>query len=321
MGFKTLIVGLGQIGMGYDLHLEQDTYVSSHARAFDRHPDFRLVAGVDLEPLSRQTFEQVYQCPAYADIDAAMHRHNPEVVVIALPTILHGDTLRRVLARPDIKAVLCEKPLSYDLEEARSMVAACAVAGSRLYVNYMRRSDPGMVEVKRRIDIGEIAVPIKGVVWYSKGFLHNGSHFFNLMEYWLGPMQDSKLLNKGRVLGACDSDPDVRVVFERGSVVFMAAWEEAFSHYTVELLSPGGRLRCEQGGRQIHWQPVRCDSQMEGYSRLSPQAIGIVSGMDRYQWNVTEELAKALHGQKAQLCTGAEALHTLESMSRALDKG
>ena len=24
--------------------------------------------------------------------------------------------------------------------------------------------------------------PVKGVVWYSGGFLHNGSHFFNLLE-------------------------------------------------------------------------------------------------------------------------------------------
>jgi len=321
MGFKTIIIGLGQIGMGYDLNLEQDTYVLSHARAFDSHPDFQMVAGVDPATESRRAFEQAYQCPAYADIDAAMREHSPEIVVIALPTAQHGDILQRVLAQSDIKAVLCEKPLSYDLDEARSMVAACAAADSLLYVNYMRRSVPGMIEIKRRIDAGEIAAPIKGVVWYSKGFLHNGSHFFNLMEYWLGSMQDSMLLNKGRLWDECDPEPDVKVVFERGSIVFMAAWEEAFSHYTMELLSPDGRLRCELGGKQVYWQPARCDSQIQGYSRLSPQVTDIVSGMDRYQWSVTEELTRALHGQEAQLCTGAEALHTLESMNRILEKG
>src|SRR5436190_18383757 len=31
--------------------------------------------------------------------------------------------------------------------------------------------------------------------------------------------------------------PDVYLEFERGRAVFLAAWEEAFSHYTVEVRS------------------------------------------------------------------------------------
>jgi len=320
MGFKTLIVGLGQIGMGYDLHLEQSNYIYSHARAFALHPDFQLVAGVDSDAQNRLTFEKAYHCPSYENMNAAIHVHCPEVVVIALPTELHAETLRQVLNASGVKVVLCEKPLSYDLEDARAMVAGCEFKGVQLYVNYMRRSDPGMFEVKQRIDAGEIATPIKGLVWYSKGFLHNGSHFFNLMEYWLGSMQDSTIVSKGRFWGKNDQEPDVQVVFERGVVVFMAAWEEAFSHYTIELLSPSGRLRCERGGKQIYWEPAQQDPDIKGYTTLSSEAIVIVSGMARYQWNVVEELAEVLRGREAQLCSGVDALRTLEDMNQILEK-
>lgn len=319
MGYRVLIVGLGQIGMSYDLHLEQSAYIYSHARAFSQHPDFHLVAGVDPDAQSRQAFEDAYQCSAYASVGEAIQNHCPDIVVIALPTHLHGGLMHQVLASPSIRVVLCEKPLSYDLEEARVMVANCAAKGVCLYVNYMRRSDPGIIEIKRRIDTGEIAAPIKGVVWYSKGFLHNGSHFFNLMEFWLGAVQGSMVLSKGRVWGGQDPEPDVKVDFERGTVVFMAAWEEAYSHYTMELLSPCGRLRCEHGGKQIYWQSAQSDPHIKGYNILNPQPVSIVSDMQRYQWNVVEELRKMLHGHEAHLCRGEDALRTLESMAQILE--
>jgi predicted dehydrogenase len=314
MNFGVVIVGLGQIGIGYDLHLDPGRHVYSHARAFKLHSNFQLMAGVDPEAKRRKDFEQAYQCPAYADIDAALRNHQPDLVVIAVPTPFHGKTLQQVLAQSCPKAVLCEKPLSYDMEEAREMVRACAAKGIGLYVNYMRRSDPGSIEIKRRIDTGEIGAPVKGVVWYSKGFLHNGSHFFNLMEYWLGPMLTAEVLAPGRLWDGVDPEPDVRVTFAKGTMVFLAAWEEAYSHYTVELLAPNGRLRYEQGGEVIHWQTVQSDPNFTDYTVLSAQSQSIASRMDRYQWHVAEQLAAALAGRNGHLCSGAQALATLESM-------
>jgi hypothetical protein len=42
-----LLVGLGQIGLGYDLALDPDRYIYTHSRALSRHPKFRLLVGVD----------------------------------------------------------------------------------------------------------------------------------------------------------------------------------------------------------------------------------------------------------------------------------
>ncbi|MFN3569201.1 MAG: Gfo/Idh/MocA family protein, partial [Polaromonas sp.] len=245
MSLGVLIVGLGQIGMGYDLGLDPVRYVQSHARAFSQHPAFHLVGAVDPDPQRREVFAQTCHSPAYADLETALGLHQPGVVVIATPTPTHKDTLLTVLSLARPQVILCEKPLAYGTEEGRFMVNACLEKGVALYVNYMRRSVPGFIEIKRLLDAGEIKGPVKGVTWYSKGLLHNGSHFFNLMEYWLGPVQTASVLKKGRTWGADDFEPDVHVVFAKGEMVFLAAWEEAFSHYTVELLSPSGRLRCE----------------------------------------------------------------------------
>ena len=320
MAISTLIIGLGQIGMAYDLHLNSDRYVYSHARAFSKHQKFYLIGGVDPDGQRRQTFTHTFGCPAYAQLDTALELHQPDLVIIAVPTRYHGQTLQRVIERSHPKIILCEKPLSYDLQEARLMVQSCATRCIRLCVNYMRRSDPGTIEIRRRIMGGEFGVRFKGVAWYSKGFLHNGSHFFNLLEHWLGPMRSSVVLNPGRLWDDTDPEPDVQVTFERGDVVFLAAWEEAFSHYTIELLSPSGRLRYERGGELIQWQPTEPDPHFHSYTVLSEKPETMSSGMDRYQWHVAEQLARALDGHDAQLCSGVDALRTLESMTRVLER-
>jgi predicted dehydrogenase len=316
--FKVLIVGLGQIGMGYDLQLDSSTYVYSHARAFSRHERFTLIGGVDLDSEKREQFERIYPCPTYLNIDDALQNDQPDVVVLSLPTQFHGEALLRVLDASSPKAILCEKPLSYDVKEAESMVQACNERDVFLAVNYMRRATPGAIEIKRRLDTSEIEKPVKGIAWYSKGFIHNGSHFFNLLEYWLGEVKNWVVLNPGRSCGNTDQEPDVHVTFEHGAITFLAAWEEAFSHYSIELLSPSGRLRYEREGDQITWEKLQSDPSFPGYTILSHEPECIDSGMACYQWHVAEQLAHVLDGHKAQLCRGDEALQTLKTMQHIL---
>ena len=320
MAHKCLMIGLGQIGLSYDLALDPEQAVYTHARAFSVHPAFELVGAVDPSPVQRGLFEQHYALPAYATLASASRAHAPEVVVIASPTEQHCVVLKEVLAQSRPKLVLCEKPLAYGLDEAREMVQACSSAGVKLLVNYVRRADPGAIQIKSLIESGQIAGPIKGVVWYSKGFLHNGSHFFNLLEFWLGHFVQATLLDAGRQWGDQDAEPDVQVEFERGRVVFLAAWEESFSHYTVELLSPSGRLRYEQGGESIAWQCTQAHPTIQGYQVLQTSPVMLPNGMSRYQWHVADQLAHALVGQPHTLSTAAQSLATLEGMHQIINQ-
>jgi predicted dehydrogenase len=313
MPHRVLIVGLGQIGLGYDLELDP-ALVYSHARAFSQHPAFDLVGGVDGSEQQRARLTQHYGCAAYADMGSALAQQAVDVLVIAAPTPLHGAILQQALALAQPRLVLCEKPLSYDIGEARTLVQACQERGVALYVNYIRRSDAAVIEVRRRLDAGLIAGPLKGVCWYSKGFQHNGSHFFNLLEYWLGPMRCAHLIEPGRLWEGSDPEPDVQVSFRDGQVVFLAAREESFSHYTLELVAANGRLRYEQGGQRVEWQAAGAGT-IKGYRVLGSEVETLHTGMSRYQWHVAEQIAAVLAGPgEHPLCSGAQALGTLESL-------
>lgn len=316
MSIRALVVGLGQIGMGYDLHHDPNLFVMTHARAFQVHPAFELAGGVDSDTKRISLFESQYSRPGYTNLAVALKERQPELVVIATPTELHIQTLYTILENHIPKAVLCEKPLAYNLEQATAMVDACESSGVKFYVNYMRRSDRGVAEVKRRIGDGRISRPIKGVSWYSKGLFNNGSHFVNLLQYWLGRVVEFEVISRGRLWNGLDPEPDVRVSFELGEIFFLAAREEDYSHYTIELVCGNGRLRYEQGGTQIFWQSASIDPAFEGYKILTPEVETIVSDLGRIQWQVVDQLAASLGGQDAFICSGSEALNT----SKVLDQ-
>jgi predicted dehydrogenase len=300
--------------MGYDAELDPSEHVYSHARAFSVHPGFRLMGGVDADASNREAFADRYGCPAYADVPSALAHHQPMVVVIATPTSTHGEVLRLVLDGCRPRAILCEKPLSHDLAEGAAMVDLCAAREVELFVNYIRRADPGAIEVERRIASGEIGTPLKGVAWYTRGLSNNGSHLLNLLELWLGPVVTAAALDHRAVPKGIDRDLDARVDFTRGVVLFLAANQQHFSHYTIELLAPNGRLYYGWGGSTIAWQPAVSDDRFAGSSTLAAEAEAIPSGMSKYQLHVVSELANALEGKPHHLSVGTDALATLETI-------
>lgn len=312
-----MVIGLGQIGMGYDLPLGSSDWIRTHAKAFSEHADFQLTCGVDPSPAQRATFSEHYNCPAYATIEEALDKHKIAVAAICTPTDGHGDALRKVIGHAALSTVICEKPLATSVQEAREMIDACEENDIDLYVNYMRRAAPGVVEVKRMIDAGEIAAPLRGVIWYSKGFIHNGSHFFDLASYWLGDFQGAHMIDPGRDVAGNDAEPEVRAKFANGDVVFVPAWEEHFSHYTVEVLSATGRLYWGQGA--LSWQRAGADPVFQGYNKIPSEATDIPTGMDRYQWHVADQLVNAMAGKKTPLCSGEQALKTLSAMYEILE--
>ena len=318
---RVLIVGLGQIGLQYDLHLDHDEFTYTHSCAFSKHKDFELLGAVDNDKEQRSIFSQSYGLPAYSDLSESLKNHSPDVVIIATTTQTHAKILSKVLEFSTPKIILCEKPLSYHLHEAKEMENLCRQKGVELYVNYMRRSDASVIEIKSLLKVNELNTDIKGVCWYSKGLIHNGSHFFNLLEYWLGPMKQFRIINVNKQRNSDeDYEPDVEVEFKKGSIIFLSAWEEVFSHYTIELLSPIGRIRYDNEGAVIHFQNVINDPVFKGYKVLNPEVKDILNNMQHSQLNVVDQLSERLKGNISYLCSGKEALNTLISMQLIIDR-
>jgi myo-inositol 2-dehydrogenase/D-chiro-inositol 1-dehydrogenase len=82
-----------------------------------------------------------------------------EAVVVASPAETHEGLVLACLQAG--KPVLCEKPLAASAAASRRVLDAETALGRRLVqVGFMRRYDPGYVDMKHRLDGGEVGAPM-----------------------------------------------------------------------------------------------------------------------------------------------------------------
>lgn len=310
--FSCVLIGLGDIGLKYDFHKDQKLYVQTHANAIFSNPGFDLQAGVDLDINACNAFTKKYNIRSYALVEDALNQVKPDLIILAVPTCPQLDVIKQITRCFVPKAILCEKPMGDNLEDGKKIVSICKKNDINLYVNYVRRCLPESKEIKNKIDKGIIKSPMKSIIWYSKGMKHNGAHFINLIEYWFGKCIDVKIISKGREFKNFGFEPSTLLVFENSEVIMIPAWEEYFSHYTIEIVSSTGRLYWGNNG--LEWTNVKKSDNFNGYRFLSNTAEVIPSEVDKYQMYAADELFLAMTGNQSSISSGENALQTLKTI-------
>ena len=122
-------------------------------------PEARLVAIADASAeRARMVAEELEIENWYSSLEAMLERKDLDAVLIATPDKFHAKAVETAVRAG--KDVLCEKPLALNLADARSAIDAVAKSGRRLQVGFMRRYDPAYAAAMKRIEAGEIGVPV-----------------------------------------------------------------------------------------------------------------------------------------------------------------
>jgi myo-inositol 2-dehydrogenase/D-chiro-inositol 1-dehydrogenase len=89
-----------------------------------------------------------------SEIELLLRDPEIEAVIIALPSGLHVDTIRRAAAAG--KQIFCEKPVAFAPEPIAEALAAVRAAGVQLQVGFNRRFDPSLLELQREVRQGTL---------------------------------------------------------------------------------------------------------------------------------------------------------------------
>jgi len=250
-----------------------------------------------------------------------------DLVVLAVPAALQPSLVEALLQRLTPKLLLLEKPVAVSVAEAQRLRRACARQPQlKVAVNYIRRYLPAVLNVQQKLKTGALGHLLHGQVIYGKGLLSNGSHFVNLAEAWLGPLEAHSCLDPGVDWAGFDSEASVMLRASRhqdAPLGVRSIGAAGLRAGELDLWFSRGRLRWENDGRTVAIWPLAAATSGDSYRPLVAEPERLPTEIEHYQYFVLDSLVKCLLAPipSPLHCTLDEGFHTLEILEQARDAG
>ena len=168
----------------------------------------RLAAVCDIKVDRAKAIGEQFGVPYYQDMLKMMETEKIDVVVVLTESGLHADHVV-ALARFK-KHIMVEKPMALTLADADRMIAACDVAGSKLFVIKQNRFNVPVVKLRQALEAGRFGKLVMGSVrvrwcrpqayydqdsWRGTWALDGGvltnqaSHHVDMLEWMMGDVE------------------------------------------------------------------------------------------------------------------------------------
>ena len=209
---------------------------------------------------------------AYGSYEEILADPNVEAIYNPLPNHLHVPWTRQ--AAEAGKHVLCEKPLSLTVEEARTLLAVRDRAGVKIGEAFMVRTHPQWLRARELVTSGRIG-QLRSIVGYFSYFNRDPSNIRNiahmgggaLMDIGCYPINTSRFMfgeEPSRVLGLIERDPEMKIDrltsaildFPSGQSIFTCSTQLAL-YQQMHFLGTQGRIQIEIPFNAPHQRPCR----------------------------------------------------------------
>jgi predicted dehydrogenase len=314
---RAAVIGCGFIGAAPG---RLGAGAQSHAAAWARQDGVRLVALCDSDPVAlRAAMERWGVGRGFEELDELLVQVRPEIVSVCTPDATHAPVLRRVLEAPSVRAVLAEKPLALDSDDARGIVRTAEERGVLLAVNYGRRSLPSHRRLQAWLQEGGIGAirAVNGV--YSRGLKHNGTHWLDLARFLVGEIV--QVVGFGTPAHAAE-DPtvDVALRFASGARGTLSGVPSlTYSIFEMDLIGSTGRVRVVEAGHRFDVTAVGPSPRFADFQELLP-APGPLGGLEDLVGHAAADLWSALNAGRPPACSGWDGVVALELAEAALGR-
>jgi predicted dehydrogenase len=307
--YRAAIVGLGQVGLLFDQDAKRRG-VWTHFTAYERLPDrFDLVAVCDTDPGARAlAVARRPSAQAFASLDEMLAGVAIDVVSLCTPIPVHESQILTCAGR--VRAIVCEKPLSADLESGETAAAACAAAGTVLAVNYYKRFEGTVQAAARLLAEGAIGEVRTAAALYSGPLDAVGSHAIDLLQFLLGPLAVTHVTRAG------DREGAVLTFGREGVAMLSGTGPREDLVFEIDLIGSEGRLRILENCDRLELSQFSPSPRYGGYRELVTRAVTEASTADRFV-PLFVEVAELLDGARGRLTSdGATALSTQQVVDR-----
>ena len=246
---EALVIGCGNIGAMYDL---ESNDILTHCKAISRNKNFNLTV-FDTDPQKSDLVSNFYKCNKLNDLDDIGIY---DIVSICTPTDTHFNLLNKLFSL-NIPLIICEKPISNNIQELEILKIQYANSTTNILVNYFRRFHPSYIELKNKIkSIAQNNKLVSVNVKYQRGFLNNCSHAIDLLEFILDQIIDFNSFKLTNVIyDSFEYDPTVSMIGTFNDVYysFVGLANVKYSFFEIELFFQNSAIKIEESGNSIKY--------------------------------------------------------------------
>lgn len=244
-----LVIGCGNIGAMYDLDKED---ILTHSKAFFLNSNFNLTV-YDIDGRKSELISNTYNCKVIFNLE---NLNNYNIISICTPTDLHFLLLKR-LFKLKIPLIICEKPISNNLDELIELEFLYNKSNTRVLINYFRRFHPNYIDLKTQIsEIVKKDRLVNILVRYQKGFLNNCSHAIDLIEFILNiNINFDNFISTNFCYDHFINDPTISLTGSSNNInfSFLGISNIEYSFFEVEFYFEKSMIKIEDSGSKIKY--------------------------------------------------------------------
>ena len=313
--YQAVIIGAGRIASSFDSPRSKN--ILTHAHAIRENSRMELAGIMDIDTVQGKKEAKKWNTEFFGDYHVMLDLLKPDIVVIATPDHTHKEILLDVLVHHP-KVIILEKPVVNKKSEIESVRRAAHNAGVPVVVNFRRRFDPVVNEIRDSIIKGRYGSILSASAIYTKGILHNGSHMIDLARYLFGEMTSAKMHFSVNDFSEGESSVGGVATFERCPQFYLMTGDER-SFYIFELciVTEKNRIRFIDEGRRVVVEEVVRDTVYKDDRVLGPAKTKKTKLSDSMM-RMMDHAVRVVDGTEASHASLGDALRTQETCNKLL---
>ncbi len=311
------LVGAGNLG-------------TAHARYLSENPDAELVAVCDVLPEKAAALAAKHGAKSFSSVPEMLESADIDVVDVTTAGVENGshhfEPVMQAIAAG--KHVLCEKPISNDIEHARQMVQAAREKGVAFGIDLNHRFTPAAERLKQmQLDgaLGDLLFinmalwlnnPNDPSEWHHLRALH--PHSIDVMRYFGGPIEKVHcFMLKAPGRATMWSTFQMNLRFASGAVGHLTGSTDMSWHHPIErceVAGTGGRAIIENVYQRLEWMPRGDGGKMVWENNL-------FTGMTEFNDTIKRRIARfveQVESGEALEASGADGLAAQEVIEAAI---
>jgi len=289
---KTIIIGLGKIGLEYDYN--KKNFFLTHSKALFYNKNFDLLCGVDRNIKQLIKFKKKYNLPTTTSIYEALIKFRPELVVISASTYSHYKIFKGISNFPTIKIIMLEKPGAEDFKEFKKIINLCKKNKIKLFINYFRLFNSYFEKILNLIKQNK---NFEIIIKYNRGLFNNVSHYLGFLSLFLTNLKNIKIINKN-----CnfinDPQPDFVLSYNNAKVYFIKNNNPNLSLTDIEIIGDINKLNSTNDFNEFYLSKIKKDNFLNNYYNFFGRKKIYNKKINILQYEVYEKIYKIIYEKK-----------------------